>query len=243
MSTPEAPSRGPCVQWIAAEDVAAVCPADSTAEAAYDDAARAASDVLFELSGRQFPGECERTVRPCEAQRCPPTDPCGCCWVSRILLAGYPVIQVSEVLIDGETVDPSGYRLDAHRWLVRMPDADGLRVAWPGCQRLDLDDTEPDTFAVTYTWGATVPLLGQQAAAELACQLAAVASGGECDLPAGTTKVTRQGITVDLDKFGAALVGLPLTSLFLATYNPSGLRRRPALVTPDLPHYPQSVGS
>ena len=254
VSTPAAPSRGPCQPWITAADVAEVCTLEGTAAVIYDLPAEVASDVLFELSGRQFPGVCERTVRPCEGPRCPNWDrlwpgtlywgwACGCCEVSKIPLAGYPIRAVTEVKINGDVIDPADYRLDRNRWLVYLEDpATGLPQSWPGCQRLDRDDTEDGTFSVTYEYGAAVPAAGLLAAAELACQLATAATGGECALPPGTTRVTRQGITVDLEKAQAALMSLPLVSLFLATYNPAGLRRRSSMWSPDLQPFAQQVG-
>ena len=199
-------------------------------------------DIASEFSGRQFPGVCERTVRPCECRDCPPAGCCGCCHLSRVKLAGYPVRSVDEVKIDGAVIPPEQYRVDRYKWLVYLADENGRRQSWPGCQRLDLDDTEADTFSVTYTYGADPPEAGILAAAELACQIATAATGGECALPPGTTRVTRQGITVDLEKAQAALMSLPLVSLFLATYNPAGLRRRSSVWSPDLQPFAQPVG-
>lgn len=245
MSTPEQVAVGPCTPWVTAEDVAAVCPAlDSSAEpAVYDQAALEASQVLYALSGRQFSGECGPvTVRPCAAFTCAPADPCGCCRTSRVLLAG-SVREIHEVTIDGEAVPAAEYRVDRRRWLVRLADADGARQRWPACQRMDLDDTEEGTFAVTYTFGVDVPLAGQKAAVELACQLAGFGVTGECDLPAGTVRRVRQGITIDLDNVkGAWWLALPLTSLFLNAYNPAGLTRRAAIWSPDLPTFAQRAG-
>lgn len=242
MSTPETPARGPCVQWIDAADVAAVCDAIAGSDpSVYDSYAQAASDTLYALSGRQFPGLCETTVRPCECRTCPPDACCGCCHLSRVKLAGWPVRAVTEVLIDGAEV--SGWWLDGHKWLVRGPDENGRRQTWPGCQRLDLPDTEQDTFSVTYSYGADPPEAGLLAAAELACQIATAATGGECALPPGTTRVTRQGITVDLDKAMTALMSLPLVSLFLETVNPTGARRRSSAWSPDIQPFARKVNS
>lgn len=251
MSTPESPSSAPCDAWITAADVAAVCAGlDATGQEFFDEAAEKASDVLFLLSGRVFPGLCEATVRPCgggcDCLPAPGWSRGGRCWVSRILLAGYPLREVSEVKIDGTVLDPAEYRLDQRRYLTRLPDVDDTlqrRRAWPRCQRLDLEDTEDGTFSVTYSYGQDPPILGRQAAAQLACQLAIVDAGGECSLPAGTTKVTRQGITVDVSALLAgAQTGLVFVDLFLRTYNPQGLARVPSVWSPDVDPYPQRVG-
>lgn len=250
MSTPEAPQPGPCSAWITAEDVADACEALDTSGGveAYEPYALEASQVLFELSGRRFTGLCGPiTVRPCEpGAYCSPAHPCGCCFLSRIRLSGYPVRQVVEVKIDGALVDPAEYRLDRYRYLARLPDADGQRQRWPACQRLDLDDTEEGTFSVSYTYGQEPPLAGLNAAQELACQLAAASpegDGGECELPEGTVRVTRQGVTIDMERFvEEGIAALPAVALFLQAYNPNRLRRRSAVWTPDVPGFPQQVG-
>lgn len=245
MSTPEGPTPGPCTPWITADDVAAVCTAleHSGDPSVYDDVALEASQVLFQLSGRQFSGLCGPvTVRPCNPNaRCGPS-PCGCCHLSKVKLAG-TVREIEEVKIDGEVVPAEEYRVDDRKWLVRLADSDGRRQRWPGCQRLDLADTEDDTFSVAYSYGVDPPLAGVEAAVELACNLAAASVGGECAFPAGVTKVTRQGITVDLERFlERGITGLPLVDVFLQAYNPTGARRRPVAWSPDVQPYARKVG-
>lgn len=267
MSTPEAAQPGPCTPWITADDVAASCDAleHSGDPSVYDDAALQASQLLYELSGRQFSGECGPvTVRPCTpgcgcwsapyigwpyswdwylgCWASPAGDRCGCSPLSTVKLAG-SVREVSEVKIDGVALDPSEYRVDKRKYLVRLADDEGDPQRWPGCQRLDLDDTEESTWSVTYTFGQDVPAAGVSAAVELACQLAEFGVTGDCALPAGVTKVTRQGITIDLEKAqGDWWAVLPLVAAFLKAYNPAGLRRRAALWSPDVTPFAQRVG-
>lgn len=247
MSTPEQPQPGPCSPWITGDEVAEFCTVLGTGAGVYDDYAEIAVQELFELSGRQFSGECGPVrVRPCEPKCVCWPDPCGCCQLSRVRLSGYPIREITEVKIDGDVIEPSGYRLDGRRYLTRLADADGKRQTWPGCQRLDLDDTEDGTFSVEYTYGQDVPLLGEKAALELACQLAAAApdaDGGECDLPDGVVRVTRQGITFDREKFvELGWAGLPFVSEFLRVYNPARLRRRSAIYSPDIQPFARQVG-
>ena len=62
---------GPCSDWITGDDVAACCNVESSSGALFDDAADQASQLLFALSGRQFAGLCQRTVRPaCDSCFC-----------------------------------------------------------------------------------------------------------------------------------------------------------------------------
>lgn len=256
MSTPELAQTGPCSLWVTGEDVAATCDAlDSSGDpTVYDNAAQEASDVLFALSGQQFAGECGPvTVRPCAG-------PCGCwppgrvdvgwhqrqCgWLSQVKLSGYPIREITEVLIDGAVIDPAEYRLDGRRYLTRLADADGRAQRWPACQRLDLAETEEGTFAVTYTYGQDPPLLGIEAAQQLACQIAAAGpdASGDCALPDGTVVVTRQGVTIELDRFiEDGISALPLVGLFLQTYNPARLRKRSTVWSPDIAPHARQVG-
>lgn len=67
------PTAGPCSPWVTGADVAA-CPDGAVTGLGsnthiLDEWATTASELLYTLSGRQFPGVCERKVRPC-AERC-----------------------------------------------------------------------------------------------------------------------------------------------------------------------------
>ncbi len=247
-------AEGPCDQWITGLDVTGCC-ADATDASAAEAAARQAGELLFELSGRQFGGACGPvTVRPCRKGsicyvpwRVDQIRACGCAPLSEALLPGFPVREIASVKVDGEVVAPSLYRLDGHRRLVRLANADGGAAWWPSCQRLDLADTEERTFSVTYTYGSAAPPLGLSAAAALGCEIYKSCSGtGECSLPSGTTRVTRQGITVEREKITAFLLGghtgIVLVDMFLATYGSKGARRRSAVWSPDGPRYAKQLG-
>jgi hypothetical protein len=168
---------------------------------------------------------------------------CGCKPLSQIMLAGYPITGVKEVVIDGEVVDPSGYRIDFNRYLVRLADEHGNSRYWPACQDLDRAPGQPHTFSVEYFYGAPPPTAGKLAACELAVQFwLAINNPAKCTLPTGVTKLTRQGVTIErlLPMFGKdARTGLPMTDAFLAATNPHGLRRRPAVRSPGYPRYPR----
>jgi hypothetical protein len=268
-------STGPCQAWVDSQDVAGQAgnPVDAN-DVPVDliQYAIEASEILYMLSGKQFPGTCEKTVRPpCATDRfgCSTQvlsrghlinwdgstwngSPCGCQALSRVLLSGYPVWEITQVKIDGVVVDPSEYRLDDYRWLIRKGDpVTGAANRWPACQRLDLDDTENGTFAVTYKFGAEPPLIGKAAAAELAAQLYKAANGQECSLPSGTTRVVRQGIVIELLAFsawglqdGIWRTGLKAVDAFLNTYNPTNARRRPVFWSPaSTLRYARPVGS
>ena len=207
---------GPCNPWTSSQSVweccgqptvvidGITCNVDFTADAI------AASEVLYELSGRLYSGTCEKTVRPCSrGSYCGfqvlsrghivapwgdlwsgywtgsgwSGDECGCNPLDRILLSGYPVREITEVKIDGDVVDPDTYRLDGRRWLTRVRDPADPDTAlfWPSCQLLDLPDTEDGTFSVSYRYGQDPPLMGVAAATSLACQLHTACNGGGGD--------------------------------------------------------------
>lgn len=261
---------GPCTPWITGDDVADCCNVETTSGALFDQVAQDASDLLFEISGRLYAGECgPRTVRPaCDSCFCGyqvlsrgyvigpwdygyPLMLCDSCLIacspSLIKLAGVPVREVTEVLIDGDVVDPTTYRVFNDRYLQRLDNGH-----WPTSQNLTLADTEDGTFSITYTYGADPPALGVAAAASIACEMFKAcdnATSGACVLPTGVTRITRQGITIDRLAFtswgfreGRWATGLPLVDAFLATVNPAGLQRRPVFWSPGKRQYAQSWG-
>ena len=122
----------PCSPWIDGDDVAACCSVETSSGAIFEEAALQASALLFELSGRLYPGECgPKTVRPsCLSCACgyqilsrghivgpwdygyPLAGLCDMCLVacspSRIKLSGYPVQEITEVKIDGDVLPDHG---------------------------------------------------------------------------------------------------------------------------------------
>lgn len=293
-SVPPGPVLGPCTPWITGDDVAACARvAYSSNPAVFDTAAYEAFMALFEVSGRQFTGLCERSVRPC-ANQCscwlggPVSfgmgpwfwtsvpwgtgwggwawynergDRFGCKPMSKVNLAGWPVREILEVVVDGQVMpeyDDSGarnWRLDHWRYLVRTdepavpPSITPSPRLWPGCQNMSLDPDQPGTFQITYRWGVDPPELGRQAAIEIANQIWLACNGEDCVLPAGAIRVERQGITVERGLLAnwadpSKPVGLVATDLFLQAYW-RGERggRRPAVWTPDRQSFARHVGT
>jgi hypothetical protein len=74
-SVPDGPMLGGCAVWITGEDVANCVRFNyGSNPAVFDTVASEASMALYEISGRQFPGLCQRKVRPCRQA-------CGC-WLT-----------------------------------------------------------------------------------------------------------------------------------------------------------------
>lgn len=256
---------GPCSDWTTSAEVALCCNVAVGSDiAAFDDSVDVASQLLFELSGRQFSGLCSKSVRPrCDSCLCgyqvlsrghivvPPGaygSLCNFCLVacspSAVLLAGYPVRAITQVKIDGDIVASSLYEIRSKRYLVRLDNG-----RWPTRQNLTYADTEDDTFAVSYTYGQSPPLAGSSAATELACEIYRSCRGdAECVLPNGITRIVRQNLTIERNAFsawgrqeGIWKTGLPLVDLFLNAYNPAGIKRRPVIMTPGRRFFPQNV--
>ena len=267
---------GPCSPWAEAADVAACCgdlALDSDNTADVEEAALIASQILYEISGGRFSGLCGPvTVRPCRdncscwgGQRLEYVasggdrwlwggsswgNGCGCGCLSQVKLSGYPVQGISQVKIDGAIVPPSEYRLDGKRNLTRKNGA-----FWPACQDLSLDDDQAGTFSVSYWFGRPPSRLAINAAAALACNIYNLCSSGgigECALPAGVTRVTRQGVSIDK---GATLAwmfstqdgsgwrtGMTIVDAFLNSYAPYAMRRPPMTYSPDGRKFARRVG-
>lgn len=121
---------------------------------------------------------------------------CGCSGPSSITLP-WPIHTVTAVVIDGETLDPSTYRVDKKRTLVRL---DG---AWPTSQDLELPDDAVGAWYVDYERGRPVPAGGEVAAGELALEyMKALCNDSSCRLPERVQTITRQGVTMAMmDKF------------------------------------------
>lgn len=275
---------GPCSLWCSGQNILdniGTVSDPPTAEE-LDPYAAMVTELLYEMSGRQFTGLCEATVRPCRLGCGCWGDSwgildsswfwgygsmgwgygwgwwdangssCGCGCDERLTLSGYPVQSIESVTIGADIVDPATYELQAERFLQRLWDDSTdppTPLFWPTCQNLALPLGNPGTWSVTYLYGSAPPTLGVQAATEMGWQLwLAQHNPGECMLPTGVTKVVRQGITIERllpmfgrDEYGRIRgTGLVITDAFLAAYNPNGLRRRPAVYSPDL-KYPRRV--
>lgn len=249
-----------CSLWASAADVTDCC-ADLaiTDQVTLELLIQQASELLYRLSGYRYAGLCSATVRPCASYLSCwygvaewHASDCSCVRLSHVRLAGYPVDSITEVLIDDVVIDPSEYRLEHGRELVRLADADGRAQTWPTCQRRDLDSGE-GTFFITYTYGQNPPIAGVRAAAQLACELAKQCPGAtgtdleaECALPTGTVRIARQGITIDTQALGVWLLGVQQTGMafvdtFLSGYG-QGRRRRAALLVPEADPWPVRVG-
>jgi hypothetical protein len=257
----------PSDAWITLDEAKTIlgpdAPTTPEGDAALQDNIDSAVELLYSLSGRQFPGTMSSTVRPTarpyqidarshaanmQAQVgwyggwspswlwgiCSGCNYTNCCGPDTIGLGRSPVISVEQVQIDADILDPSEYRIDESKWLVRT-----CYGGWPTCQKLSCPIGDPCTFEVQFTWGQDPPQIGKSAAGKLSTELyKADQPGLACTLPQRITSITRQGVSIAildpqtfLDK---GLTGNYQIDIFIKAYNPGGQVRRPTVFSPDV---------
>jgi hypothetical protein len=245
--------QGPCEPWPLEPTCLYGLPADpATYTPAQLAAVSAASELLWRWTAGVYDA-CTRVVRPCRADctpglpvpvldagrwlnmlcGCGSAPPCYCGAASTVALPG-PVASVTEVRQDGVPLPPQAYRVDDWALLVRL---DGL--AWPPCQNMGKAPTEAGTWQVTYRQGSDVPPGGRRAVGALAAELLRTCAGSTCTrLPANTTSVTREGVSILIDTSGLATAwrtGLPEVDLWVYAVNPNRIQQRSAVYSVDMP--------
>lgn len=280
---------GPCTPWCtnlqieklptvqralkAAEKNGGVVPSGAELKELAEEAAAAASDLLYELSGRQFSGSCGPvTIRPVSR----PSDVDTKSWGARlsplgwyssigaysaygsygpgvmahygtsappeIELGAYPVTEVTKVLIDGVEIPEAEWELRDHRWLVRIrPTASSVpteRYGWPTSQIMDVPDTQPGTFSITYKYGTPPPTAGVRAAKKLAEYLLLPSLGDTTRYPTRVTHMSRQGVSATvtdvMDVIKSGSLGIYEVDAFILAHNPKKLARQSLAWSPDI---------
>lgn len=165
----------------------------------------------------------------------------GCCSCEpscQVYLPG-PVTSVTSVIENGILLNPSTYRVDDGKWLVRTE----TDACWTQCQDYNVDAGlglfNDNTLVVTYTQGEPVPAALLDAAATLACEFAKACQNQPCRLPGRLSTVARQGVQLTFqnidDLIRAGLTGIPEVDQIIRAYNPYGLPRPMRVWSPDLP--------
>lgn len=146
-----------------------------------------------------------------------------------------PVVSITSVVVDSATVDPSAYRVDNRRLLVRT-DGD----CWPRCQDMDKNPAPgvANTFTITGVFGRTVPQEALDAAGLLACEIGKSIAGQPCRLPQRMQSLSRQGVTVQFPApstyLDRGLTGLNEVDQLVVQFNPGRLARAPMILSPDV---------
>lgn len=150
---------------------------------------------------------------------------CQCVGRSEVLL-GTPVGRIDDVSINGVSLPNTAYRVENGNILVRLDGGE-----WPACAG--------DDFTVTYLNSYEVDILGQAAGGHLAAEYLKLfgPTASKCRLPRGVTSVTRQGMQFEVSAgmFPNGVTNIPEVDVYIAQWNPHGLRTRPMVYSPDLP--------
>lgn len=251
-----------CQPWATHEDACVPCDAYGVDPDELDIAMQVASDVLYNLTGRKYPGACTETIWPqaqwSEQFQLPPWWPyvpafsfcachqgrrTGCTGVSEIKLPGAPVNpQGITVMIEGDPF--TDFSLDDHQYLRRT---DGN--SWPCCNGF----TDDAGWSITFSHGAMPPIGGVKAAALLGCQLALAYNPGllgddddRCKLPDRVTQVVRQGVTLTmLDPealFDEGKTGIAAVDMWIESERLGNARRRATMIQPSKHRSVRRVG-
>jgi len=256
----------PAQLWVSVEDVSdflgddAPAADDAVGQARLLTATQSATELLYALSGRQFPGLIPALARP-TARPAQVTDSMwrnnmvrlgfgfsnswgtcvgcgysGCSGPYMIGLGRSPLVSIEEITIDGDILDPMEYRIDDAKWLVRQ-DCSG----WPTCQNLAAELGESSTFGVSFTFGQEPPQIGKDACILLASELYKAGTpslAAACALPRRVTSINRQGVSIavldSMQYVKDGFTGIASIDMFIAAYNPGHSVRRPMVFSPDL---------
>ncbi|MHA4774760.1 hypothetical protein L1085_009680 [Streptomyces sp. MSC1_001] len=165
---------------------------------------------------------------------------CGCtggCSCAARCEVPFPtsVASVASVAIDGVELDPTAYRLDSWRGRPMLVRIDG--DCWPQCQDMDAAAGEVGAFVITYSPGRPLPVAGQIAAGEYACEIAKACVGADCALPQQVASMTRNGVDLQIvDPVLVAedgLTGLANVDLWIRSVNPARRAQRSRVASVD----------
>lgn len=241
------------------------CPGwDDYPQATKDKALWLASTFLWGATGRQY-GACPITVRPAQDRLTNPVlyrdypvvpggqapvggpflfggvwrncgcgSSCCCRPMCSVVLRG-PVASIDEVLVDGVEVPSSAYRVDVVDGAWHLVRLDG--TCWPTCQDFTAAEDAEGAFAVTYHLGTELPEALAIATAILACEYAKSLNGGACKLPVRMTRLSRQGVEVEVappETAQGELTGIREVDDVISILNPGKLKSPPMILSLDL---------
>ena len=155
---------------------------------------------------------------------------CGCSTLPNAVYLDAPVGRVDAVTIGGVALPTTDYEVWDGNALVRTDSE-----PWP---------SQGTGFTVTYLNAFPVDGMGAYVAGILAEEyLKAIIGDKRCRLPAATTTVARQGITIEMTTgmFPNGMTGITEVDTYLRQFNPHGLKVAPTVYSPDLEHHRHRV--
>lgn len=201
---------------------------DDVDEALLEAASVQAGIILRTLSGNQI-GTCTDTIRPLsECGVCRGFCRCGSGDRIRVLSGVGPVAEVTEVTVDGLTVDDSGYRFyPSSQLLYRVPPD-----VWPTRDTKWADCGDPDTMCVDVVIGSVPDAWALAVHAELTCELLKACNGEDCRIPTNATQVSGQGISITLSPTELKQF-IPAVAGWVAAVNPANKTQPSKVWSPD----------
>lgn len=145
------------------------------------------------------------------------------------------VAAVTEVRIDGVILDPTAYRLDSWRGIPRIVRTDD--GCFPHCQDMNVAPDEVGAYVITYQPGRPLPVAGQIAAGDLACEFAKACAGADCALPQQLASLTRNGVQLEVvnpaELLDQGLTGVASADLWIKSVNPARRGQRSRMASVD----------
>lgn len=188
-----------------------------------------AGTILRTLSGNRV-GLCTDVIRPLsECGVCRGYCRCGSGDRVRLFSTVGPVVDVTEVKVDGAVIDASGYRFyPSPQLLYRVPPD-----VWPTRDHKWADCGDDGTMCVEVTVGSEPDAWAVNVHTELVCELLKSCTGQTCRLPKNATSVSGQGVSItispdDVHRF------IPSVAAWVAAVNPSNATQPVKVFSPDL---------
>lgn len=219
---------GVCEPWITTNDLCATI--DGTRDEVLATAAvNEATRWLNDATANRWMGPCVALLRPNVGSRalCDPAARRGRGPIDLTLWLTPPIIEVIEVRVDGEVVDPKWYYVGGGKLYASTgwDDDDSPLIPWPD-QNTDRQAGAPGTWDLTvrHAPGPPEPLRG--AARTLACELYKACTGDEsCELPKNAASVSRDGVTITFQPPVRGRTGIPRVDAQIDLYGPDGMGR------------------
>lgn len=224
--------HGPCLQWVSRSELDDWCPdcvGDTVASLALAQACLdEATEQLYILTARMYPGECERTVYWCSPGDCGVSCCASCSNRPGIPLDG-PGAEVSEVSYNGTVIPSTDYAITQDNMLIPTN-----RTHWPTHTTLDDNAAIEDQFTITYTFGAPPPLAAKRAVKDLACQMIQnVLLMPGCRISTGATTLSALGTSVSIDPAAILAAEIGSVRTLMQLVNPLNERVPTTVYSPD----------
>jgi hypothetical protein len=229
---------GLCSPWITNAEFLSCCSSvdeDTTTEQ-ITTAVEIASNSLYLMSGRQFRGDCTKTVTVCRENCRNTRADLRCEAENEISIGFWPITRLESIKFDGieqlpardedtdEFVTDPNFQINDYRYIEKL---DGKWPIQPGGEDQEVE--------ITFVYGISPPEAGKEAVKALASQILDALCRKSCSLPDRATHITRRGTSItiqDYDILAQDFLGIYAVDLFLQAYNPTKTRMQSFVLQP-----------